>query len=345
MTYGFVAALAWGLSTIAARHAARRIGTYAAVLASQLLGAAALGLLAAIMHPPFAGLHRGTLLWLVAAGVLSLIGWLTYYRALENGGPIGLVSSVAASYGGVAAALAVLVLGERLGPPGTAGVFLIVGGVCLAAARSSGLLPAGAASRSWIPLALASAGTYGAGSCMLGGYSAHVGWLVAALVAYGASAAALLLALPFRLAARIRPAAVVPQEDFAAVALLRPDPPPVHHDSLAGDHSDVGCCGPPPVHHDSLAGDHSETSGEPAAGSRSLGFAWAAAAGLTEAVALAAFSLGGQAGSVAITAAVSSLYPAIPIAAGLVLLHERLRGPQVLGVALIMAGLVMVSLG
>jgi multidrug transporter EmrE-like cation transporter len=75
------------------------------------------------------------------------------------------------------------------------------------------------------------------------------------------------------------------------------------------------------------------------------GLGWAAAAGLTEAVALAAFSRGGQAGQVAVTAAVSSLYPIIPLAAGWVVFRERLRWRQVLGVAGIIAGLVMISLG
>jgi drug/metabolite transporter (DMT)-like permease len=354
MTFGFIAALAWGVSTVAAYQAAPRVGTYAAVLASQLFGAGVLGVLAAVLHPSLADLHRGTLLGLVAAGLLMLIGWITYYRAMENGGPVGLVSALAACYGGVAAAMAVMVLGERLGLPGTAGVVLTVGGICLAAARTAGILPAGAGSRSAIPLALASAVTYGVGSCMLGGLSARADWLPAALVAYGTSAVALILVLPLRLTARARSARRGRTGDLLAGAWSWPGPPPVHHDRLAGDQSELGWPGPPPVHHDQLAVGRGERggrvppdrdSGDASAGGRSPGFAWAVAAGLTEAVALAAFSLGGEAGQVAITAAVSSLYPAIPLVAGAVLFHERLRGRQVMGVALIMAGLVMVGLG
>ena len=341
MTFGFIAALAWGISTIAAAHAARRIGTYAAVLASQLLGAAVLGALAAVMHPRLADLHRGTLLGLVAAGLLLLIGWLTYYRALENGGPIGLVSAIASTYGGIAAAMAVMVLGEHLGPAATAGVVLTVGGVCLAAARSAGVLPAGAGPRSGIPLALASAVTYGVGSCILGGLSARADWLPAALVAYGTSAAALILALPFWLTARARTARRELPGDLPVTAWPWPGPPPVHHDQLAGDQAELGWPGP----RDRRPARPDRDSGDPGAGARSPGIAWAVAAGLTEALALAAFSLGGEAGQVAITAAVSSLYPAIPLVAGLVLFHERLRGRQVVGVTLIMAGLVMVGLG
>jgi drug/metabolite transporter (DMT)-like permease len=72
--------------------------------------------------------------------------------------------------------------------------------------------------------------------------------------------------------------------------------------------------------------------------------AWAIVAGLTEAVALVAFSRGGEAGQVAITAAVSSTYPVIPLAAGLVLFRERLSALQVLGICATVAGLTLVSM-
>jgi drug/metabolite transporter (DMT)-like permease len=75
------------------------------------------------------------------------------------------------------------------------------------------------------------------------------------------------------------------------------------------------------------------------------GIMWAAAAGLSDAVGLLAFSRGGQAGQVAVTAAVSSVFPAIPLVAGLVLFGERLSRRQLIGVTLILAGLVMIGLG
>ena len=306
MTYGLIAALAWGISTIAAAGAARRIGTYTALLVSQLVGAGFLGLLAVMMRPSLAGLDGLALPGLAGAGLLGLLGWLTYYKALEDG-PVGVVSAIAATYGGVAAVLAVLVLGERLGLSGGAGVILAIGGVGLAAAGSSGGLAAGGIARWGILLALVSAATYGAGSFLLGGFSAQVGWLAAALVAYGSSVAALVVVLPFR---------------------------------RAGGRA--GGAAPPPDLRQSATRDGESGLGRP--GYRP-GLGWAAAAGLTEAVALAAFSRGGQAGQVAVTAAVSSLYPIIPLAAGRVVFRERLRWRQVLGVACIIAGLVMISLG
>ena len=306
MTYGLIAALAWGISTIAAAGAARRIGTYTALLVSQLVGAGFLGLLAVMMRPSLAGLDGLALPGLAGAGLLGLLGWLTYYKALEDG-PVGVVSAIAATYGGVAAVLAVLVLGERLGLSGGAGVILAIGGVGLAAAGSPGGLAAGGIARWGILLALVSAATYGAGSFLLGGFSAQVGWLAAALVAYGSSVAALVVVLPFR---------------------------------RAGGRA--GGAAPPPDLRQPATRDGESGLGRP--GYRP-GLGWAAAAGLTEAVALAAFSRGGQAGQVAVTAAVSSLYPIIPLAAGRVVFRERLRWRQVLGVACIIAGLVMISLG
>jgi drug/metabolite transporter (DMT)-like permease len=311
VTYGPIAALAWGISTIAAAWAARRIGTYRALLVSQLVGAGFLGLLAVMVRPSLPGFDGLTLLGLAGAGLLGLLGWLTYYQALRDG-PVGVVSAIAATYGGVAAVLAVLVLGERLGLSGGAGVILAVGGVVLAAARSGGGPAAGEVARSGIVLALVSAAAYGVGSFLLGGLSAQVGWLAAALVAYGSSVAALVLVLPFRRAGKGRAGGAAPPRDLRQSATCEGEP--------------------------------GTASGRGGPGYRP-GLGWAAAAGLTEAVALAAFSRGSQAGQVAVTAAVSSLYPIIPLAAGLVIFHERLRWRQVLGVACIIAGLVLISLG
>jgi drug/metabolite transporter (DMT)-like permease len=75
------------------------------------------------------------------------------------------------------------------------------------------------------------------------------------------------------------------------------------------------------------------------------GVAWAAAAGLTDAVGLLAFSKGGQAGQVAVTAAVSSVYPVIPLVGGVLLFGEHLTRRQLTGVLGIIAGLVLIGLG
>ena len=303
MVYGLIAALGWGASAIAATNAARRTGTYIAVLSSQGTGVVVLVLLAVFLHPPLGAMNVPTTLGLVGAGLLGLAGYLAFYRALEYGGPVGLVSAISATYGGITTLLAVIVLGEHLSRLGAAGVMLAVAGVAMASARAPsaaekppiavaepivGIAPGPSStrrlSRAGIPLALASALTYGIGAFLLGDYSAREGALGSALVAHGSSVTALLLALPL------------------------------------------------------LGRRRAWRTG-------TSGMIWATAAGLTEVVGLLAFSRGGQSGQVALTAAVSSVFPAIPLVAGLVMFGERLGRRQLLGVTLIIAGLVMIGLG
>jgi drug/metabolite transporter (DMT)-like permease len=95
--YGLIAAIGWGASAIAATNAARRAGTYIAVLSGQGVGVVALVLLAAFLHPSLGAVDRPAAIGLAGAGLLGLLGYLTYYRALEYGGAVGLISAI--SYG------------------------------------------------------------------------------------------------------------------------------------------------------------------------------------------------------------------------------------------------------
>jgi bacterial/archaeal transporter family protein len=306
MEYGLVAAIGWGVSSVAATHAARRMGTLAALLASQATGTIVLIAALAALRPHLLSLPSTTVLGLAGAGFLSLLGWLTYYRALEYG-PVGIVSGTAATYGGITALLAMVVLGEPLGRFGSIGAALAVAGVAAAAMQTSrpkaaSWLQATATGsnrgqsrpgwpgqararhrRPWpgLVLALVSAATYGTGAFWLGMYAAAAGWLVSALMVDIISVTVLLAALICR---QKRP------------------------------------------------------QGGPG------GMAWAVAAGLTEAAALVAFARGGQAGEIAVTAAVSSTYPVIPLAAGLLLFRERLSALQVLGICVAVTGLTLVSM-
>ena len=300
MVYGLIAAAGWGISSVAAAQAARRMGTLAALLISQATGTIVLAAVLAALRPHLLTLASTTVLGLAGAGLFSLLGWLTYYRALEHG-PVGIVSGAAATYGGVTAILALIVLGEPIGRFGGIGDALAVAGVAAAAMQTTGR-PQAAVTINGIPmprqwvldgraparnvpwgllLAIASALTYGTGAFWLGAYAASAGWLVSALTVYIVSVTVLLVALICR---RQRPR--------------------------------YG----------------------------SAGLSWAVAAGLAEAVALVAFARGGQAGEVAVTAAVSSTYPVIPLAVGLFLFRERLSALQVLGICVAVTGLTLVSM-
>ena len=185
MAYGLIAAVAWGTSAVAATMAARRVGIYVAVLSAQGPGLVMLLLLAAFIRPSLAGIHGAVAAGLVGPGLVGLVGYLAFYRAVAHG-PVGLVSAISATYGGVTALLAVVILGEALGGYGTAGAVLAVGGVALATARSRaaaeapvavsepivGIAPVPgrgrAISRASIPLAFASALAYGIGGIVTG---------------------------------------------------------------------------------------------------------------------------------------------------------------------------------
>src|SRR5215471_17971868 len=103
MNYGLLSALSWGVSTLLAAVAARRIGALRTWL-------------------------------LVLAGVIGVVGYLALYRGLESG-HVGLVSAISACYGGVIAALSVLLLHERLTAAAVVGIVATVVGIVLAVTR------------------------------------------------------------------------------------------------------------------------------------------------------------------------------------------------------------------
>jgi drug/metabolite transporter (DMT)-like permease len=80
----------------------------------------------------------------------------------------------------------------------------------------------------------------------------------------------------------------------------------------------------------------------------SLGSVWllgCVGAGLLDASGYLAFNRGGEIGEVAITSAAAAAYPVIPILVGLFLLRERVAWHQLVGVAGVLCGMVVLSLG
>jgi drug/metabolite transporter (DMT)-like permease len=298
--YGLTAAVMWGTAAVTATYAVRKAGTFITLVVGQGVGIVILLVMEVILHPSFSSVDGGDFLALIGTGLIGLVGYLTFYKALEFG-PIGLVSAIGATYGGVTAILAFVLLSERLGVAGTTGVALSVIGVTMAAARSASepelvSLPAGepaapiatpsatehAHGRAGIPLALASALAYGFGGFLLGYFSGRFGWFQTAFIARMAAMVALLAAIPF----------------FGRPAAWR---------------------------------------------GTGSGMAWAVAAGVTDIFGVLAFARGGAAGQIAITAAVSSVYPVIAVVAGIGLFGERLNRRQGLGVGLIIVGLVLLG--
>jgi uncharacterized membrane protein len=286
MTYGLLSALAWGISTLLAAIAARRIGALRTVVIGEAAGLVCYGVLFWTGHFSLRGI--GGVAWLlVLAGIIGVAGYLAMYRGLESG-HVGLVSAISACYGGVIVVLSVVLLREQLTVMAVVGIVATLAGVMVAVLRtgdreateagSSGVKAIGAV------FGLIAALCYGVGGFLIGRYTVDLGWLVPVVVARGGAMIVLLglLATPLR---------------APAGAKLMP------------------------------------------------GLAWAIAAGVFDAAGLVFFTRGDQVGLVAVTAAVSSAYPVIPLVGGLILFRERLRRQQVGGAILILAGLVLLGVG
>lgn len=298
MSYGLLSALSWGISTLLAAVAARRIGALRTLVIGEAAGLAGYLTLFGLGHFSLRGV--GNTAWLlVLAGVIAVTGYLAMYRGLESG-HVGLVSAITACYGGVIAALSVVLLGERLTAAAALGIAATVVGVMLAVLRRppapapsapasapsapASAVPPAAAPVIGVAFGLAAALCYGVGGFMIGRYTRDLGWLVPVVVARGGAMVLLLglLATPLR---------------------------------------------------------------GPACPRRASGVAWALAAGLTDAAGLVFFARGDQVGLVAVTAAVSSAYPVIPLIGGVLVFRERMARQQIGGTILILAGLILLGLG
>jgi drug/metabolite transporter (DMT)-like permease len=349
--YGLLAAMGWGTSAVAAAVAVRRARTFQVVLLSQALGLAALLLLAVLTRRTLGVITLPVAFGLAGAGLIGLVGYLTFYRSVALG-PAGLMSAISSTYGGVAAGLAVGLLGEHLGALGIAGIVLAICGVALASARgqnpqlpnsaphlmivegftahrrktlddhgngaegqprsgeagADGRLRSREAGADGRPRA-GEAGDQTGGRAGTPFSPAAIPLALGSALAYGVSG--FVLGYFTKQSGWVLSGAIAHTASVAALLAALP---------LAG-----GVRG------------FRERSGAPI-------LAWAAAAGLADAVGLLAFSRGSELGMVAVTAATSSTYPVIPLIAGVVLLGERLGRRQLTGIALIIGGLVLLGL-
>jgi drug/metabolite transporter (DMT)-like permease len=257
----------------------------------------------------------GTAWLLVLAGVIGVAGYLALYRGLESG-HVGLVSAISACYGGVIAVLSVLLLHERLTAGAVIGIAATVAGVMLAVTQrdtSPGppepgtLVPTTLApGTSPDPTSHAAPGSSRSGAAAKAPAIGVVFGLAAALC-YGVGG--FMIGRYTRNLGWLVP--VVVARGGAMVLLLTLLATPLR-----------GPASTRPV----------------------SGMTWALAAGLTDAAGLVFFTRGDQVGLVAVTAAVSSAYPVIPLIGGVLMFRERLIRWQIGGTMLILAGLILLGL-
>jgi drug/metabolite transporter (DMT)-like permease len=326
MSYGLLSALSWGISTLLAAVAARRIGALRTLVLGEVAGLC--GYVTLFVLGNFSLRGVGSTAWLlVLAGVIAVTGYLAMYRGLESG-HVGLVSAITACYGGVIAVLSVVLLGEQLTAAAAIGIAATVVGVMLAVLRRAAAHPPGEPAGA---PATASAAALPAAALP----TASAGALPAAPAA----------ALPAASAGAL-PAAPAVGVAFGLVAALCYG---VGGFMIGRYTRDLGWLVPVVVARGGAMVLLLVLLATPLRGPvgtrRVSGAAWALAAGLADAAGLVFFARGDQVDLVAVTAAVSSAYPIIPLIGGLLVFRERMARQQIGGAILILAGLVLLGLG
>lgn len=310
---GLSAALAWGLASYLSAVAARQFGGWITNLGAQLAMVAVLlpvGLVALQGRP--AEPSPLDVVVLAAVGIGSLLLDVALYQLLTVA-PVAILFPILAANGAVVAALAVWFLGESLSSSQVAGVVAVTAGVLAIAYRRPGMARE--------PVTLAE--------------ETSVGGLV--FVAEPGRSSA-----PIPSQAAVRVIAITIAITLVSGALLFVVAlytrrlgwyQPLIIDRLAQSALVLGLLAMGfPAHRD-LAGH---------------GRRWWAVLvgiGILNAAAVAAYWLGIATSSAAVTATVASMYAAVPVLLGILLLGERPQGHQLAGIAAALGGVVLLGAG
>ena len=138
--WGFLSFLSWGVADYLGRQLSVRMGSFVAAFYVQSVG---------ILVPALYFLGQVTLrgldtssdwqaltLWGPLLGLLWMLAYIAYYRGLQTG-MVSVVTAIASAWLAVSVLVAVLFLGERVGPAQVALIAIIVGGILLLALRNT----------------------------------------------------------------------------------------------------------------------------------------------------------------------------------------------------------------
>ena len=175
MIFGLVAALGWGCSDLLAAIGSRRMGSRATVMVAQIVGLLCLGLLWVVTTPEWRLPGRDVAI-LLGSGCFAGIAYFTAYRGLELG-PVALVSPIASAFAAVTVLLAVVLLGESLGPILLSGVVLTILGVVLASTDLRRFEVEAKRHRRGLPYAFAAMVGFGVAAFVSGSLAKDYGWL------------------------------------------------------------------------------------------------------------------------------------------------------------------------
>jgi uncharacterized membrane protein len=366
MSYGLLSALSWGISTLLAAVAARRIGALRTVVIGEVAGLAGYWTLFLLGHFSLRGVG-GSAWLLVLAGVIAVAGYLALYRGLESG-HVGLVSAISACYGGVIALLSVVLLHEHLTVDAVVGIVATVVGVMLAVTQRDTTPAPGTPAPGTPVRGTPAPGTLPPGTVTPGtlthGIPSPDSSLPGPTVRNPPAPSPSVPGLPV-----LGPPALDAPDITTAIAATAGAPargakaPAVGvtfglaaalcygiGGFMIGRYTrSLGWLVPVVVARGGamilLLGLLATPLRGPTGARLGPGLAWAFAAGLTDAAGLVFFTRGDQVGLVAVTASVSSAYPVIPLVGGLLVFRERLMRQQVGGALIILAGLILLGLG
>jgi drug/metabolite transporter (DMT)-like permease len=173
--FGLAAALGWGCSDLLAAIGSRRMGSRATVMVAQIVGLLCFGILWLVTTPEW-GLPARDVAILFGSGCFAGIAYFTAYRGLELG-PVALVSPIASAFAAVTVLLAVVVLGESLGPILLSGVVLTIVGVVLASTDLRRFEVEAKRHRRGLPYAFAAMVGFGVAAFVSGSLAKDYGWL------------------------------------------------------------------------------------------------------------------------------------------------------------------------
>ncbi len=175
MIFGLAAALGWGASDLLAAIGSRRMGSRATVMVAQIVGLLCFGILWLVTSPEWR-LPAWDVVVLLGSGCFAGIAYFTAYRGLELG-PVALVSPIASAFAAVTVLLAVVLLGEALGPILLGGVVLTIVGVVLASTDLRRFEVEAKRHRRGLPYAFAAMVGFGVAAFVSGSLAKEYGWL------------------------------------------------------------------------------------------------------------------------------------------------------------------------
>lgn len=311
--YGLGAAIGFGMTDVMTALGSRRFGSLLFVAASQTMSLCLLALAGLLIDGGIA-LDARVLPTALALGVVSGLSYLAFATALRLG-PITVVSPVVSAYGGLTVLLAVLLLGESLTSVQALGAVVSTIGILLVGVRFASAWQDTRFVGPGVPFALAALAGFGFLTVGLAGPIAVAGWLPVLFGVRIANTATAWAGVAI---------SGIPAVRSVAVERAQSDRDGLDRELDAESDADLG-------------------SRRSAISWRGIGIL--AAAAVFDLLGFISYVVGLQEAETWLVGLISSFGPAIAVLVAIGLLQERLGAIQWAGLAVLLAGVILVSRG